>query len=505
LLLSSCKCKMELRSKKSTEVNLPSMCNNSKSSLMERSISPMPDIHRALFKYEVTNQSKTGKKRSSRPSLEDDLKKVSSSPLLGADHDKENSPRGSMLASKVRKSSSLVGNPRPKGLSPRDEATVFRFSSSQYEHSPKPFKAPSVNTRVPRISVQQCEDDVFDPNFTPLATPASSKLILTPSTAHTPRFRYSSSSSSYSSSLIPSPSIDQGMLCNTPNRLQLEKEGLSTKKCVLGKGAYGTVVLGQYKGMKVAVKVMEKEEGARSMKRKKSLESELQAMQLDHENIVRVHGVHAANDRHAVIIMEYVGSRNLHRLLVELREKTLGSSWLILAAKQVSSALAHCHSKGVLHMDVKPANVMVTSQGVCKLGDFGCSVSTCSTSLAVDHSLVGTPGYQAPEFLRGKTPTPACDVYSLAILMWQLESREVPFSGQHPQTVMFRVVSVGARPSPPPSHMGSIASPSFTTLYKSCWDPKPASRPSARQAVDALSKIYNGKTEKSKLKVRSMR
>merc|ERR1719431_1643640 len=191
-------------------------------------------------------------KRSSRPSLEDDLKKVSSSPLLGADHDKENSPRGSMLAIKVRKSSSLVGKPTPKGLSPRDEGTtVFRFSSSQYEYSPKPFKVPSENTRVPRISVQQCEDEVFDPNFTPLATPMSSKLVLTPSTAHTPRFRYSSSSSLYSSSLIPSPSIDQGMLCNTPNRLQLEKEGLSSKKCVLGKGAYGTVVLGQYKGMKV--------------------------------------------------------------------------------------------------------------------------------------------------------------------------------------------------------------------------------------------------------------
>jgi len=108
--------------------------------------------------------------------------------------------------------------------------------------------------------------------------------------------------------------------------------------------------------------------GAKSSKRRKSLESELKAMELDHDNIVRVYGVHAADDRHAVIIMEYVGSRNLHRLLVELREKTLGSSWLLLAAKQVSSALAHCHSKGILHMDVKPANIMVTSQGLCKLG-----------------------------------------------------------------------------------------------------------------------------------------
>jgi len=479
------------------------MCNNTRSFQIKRDPSPMPNVHKALmFKYEVNQVNKPPKQRSSRPSLEDDLKKVSSSPLLGSDiHNKENLP-DILSPLKVRKLSCQNNDLKSAGLSPRDGETVFRFSSSQY--SPQ-FSKPSANTRIPRISVRQCEDDVFDPSYTPLSVPESSKLVLTPSTAHTPKFRYSSSSSVYSSSYIPSPSIDQGMLCNTPNRIQLEKEGLSTKKFVLGKGAYGTVVLGQYRGRKVAVKVMEKEEGARSSKRRKSLESELKAMELDHENIVRVYGVHAADDRHAVIIMEYVGSRNLHRLLVELREKTLGSSWLLLAAKQVSSALAHCHSKGILHMDVKPANIMVTSQGLCKLGDFGCSVSTNTSSLAVDHSLVGTPGYQAPEFLRGKPPSTACDIYSLAILMWQLDAREVPFSGQHPQTVMFRVVSAGVRPTPPVSHMSCISSHAFTALYKSCWDPNPASRPAARQVVDALNNIYKSKTEKNSLKLRSMR
>ena len=98
------------------------------------------------------------------------------------------------------------------------------------------------------------------------------------------------------SSLIPSPSIDQGMCCNTPNRLRLEKEGLGTEKFVLGKGAYGTVVLGHYKGKKVAIKVMEREEGGKSAKRRKSLESELQARKLEHQNIVQVYGLHAADD-----------------------------------------------------------------------------------------------------------------------------------------------------------------------------------------------------------------
>ena len=66
---------------------------------------------------------------------------------------------------------------------------------------------------------------------------------------------------------------------------------------VLGRGAYGTVVLGQWKGRKVAIKVMEKEVGNRSSRRRKSLESELQARELDHENVVKVFGVHAEDER----------------------------------------------------------------------------------------------------------------------------------------------------------------------------------------------------------------
>ena len=92
--------------------------------------------------------------------------------------------------------------------------------------------------------------------------------------------------------------------------------------------------------------------------------------------------------------MEYVGSRNLHRLLIESEDKYLEPRLLLSAGKHVSSALAYCHSRGIIHLDVKPANVLVNSQAVFKLGDFGCSVSTSNPDLEVDHSLVGTPGYQ---------------------------------------------------------------------------------------------------------------
>ena len=103
---------------------------------------------------------------------------------------------------------------------------------------------------------------------------------------------------------------------------------------------------------------------------------------------------HLVHIRYAIIIMEYVGSRNLHRLLVETPDKQLDPALLLTAASHVSAALAHCHARGVLHLDVKPANVLVSSQAVFKLGDFGCSVSASGPKLGVDHSLVGTPGYQ---------------------------------------------------------------------------------------------------------------
>ena len=196
--------------------------------------------------------------------------------------------------------------------------------------------------------------------------------------------------------------------------------------------------------------------------------------------------MHAVEQGHAVVIMEYVGSRNLHRLIVERREKRLEKTWLLGAAVEVSRALLHCHQRKIIHLDVKPANVFVTSSGVCKLGDFGCSVLQDSNTLSLDHSLVATPGYQAPEFLRGFSPTPACDVYSLGILLWQLDSREYPYPGHHPHTVMFRVVAAGARPKLPSSTNGTISLPAFTSLYTHCWAAKPEARPTIRSVVERL-------------------
>jgi len=415
--------------------------------------SPVPDIIKALFN---TYDEPKSRKRSSRPSLENDLQKQS-------DDNKENGASCSgkpTRARKISRSSSSqeekrqtctgeAATMRLRSLSARPTtAEVFQYPSphKQYQNYPLPSgQTAAAQTRaVPRISVHHDDDDVFDSTTETWTFPVSgTKAVLTPSTAHTPVLVCGSTSSVQClSTIMPSPNIDRGVCCSTPNRIKLESEGLSsTEKMVLGRGAYGTVILGKWRGRKVAIKVMEKEDGGKATRRRKSLESELQAKHLDHKNIVKVHDVYAKDNQYALVIMEYVGSRNLHRLLIETRDKPLDTCLLLSAAKSVSSALGHCHSKGIIHLDVKPANIMVNSQGMFKLGDFGCSVATSTPTLDVDHFLVGTPGYQAPEFLRGSPPSPRCDVYSLAILLWQLDTREVPFTGHHPQAVMYQVSS----------------------------------------------------------------
>ncbi len=96
-----------------------------------------------------------------------------------------------------------------------------------------------------------------------------------------------------------------------------------------------------------------------------------------------------------------------------------------------------------MHLDLKPANVMVASGGTCKIGDFGSSERlgsderTAQTTNAT--KMVGTSGYQAPEYLRDRLVSGKCDIYAFGVLVWHVVTGETPFAGEHPHTVIFKV------------------------------------------------------------------
>lgn len=135
----------------------------------------------------------------------------------------------------------------------------------------------------------------------------------------------------------------------------------------------------------------------------------------------------------------------------------------------MAKGLEHCHDNLIAHLDIKPANILITSMGQCKLADFGCSqnLNTEDEQKPVECDTVGTPGYQAPEMFKLKVVQLKCDIFSLGILMWQLLAKEIDtFPGAHPHTIIFKMVSKDCRPIKGTDKTWKT----YESLYKACWD-----------------------------------
>lgn len=311
--------------------------------------------------------------------------------------------------------------------------------------------------------------------------------------------------------LFPSLSDEKGICVNSPGRVELQKATslASLNIRILGKGSFGSVILGSWRGKRVAVKILNKRHSSSvskdisgATKAVDTVANELNAKDLVHDHVVRIYGVYPDPEMNSVIIMEYVGKSNLQTLL-DSQPHMIDSEFTQRCLINISSALKFIHSKGILHMDVKPSNVFVTSSGVCKLGDFGCSRKVDCTKPNSDvenNLLVGTSGYQAPEYLQDKRPTEKCDVYSFGVMMWQILNKEYPFKNCHPHSVLFLVVSQHKRPEN--EQKASNVGEEYKTLYKRCWAQKPNARPSMETVNDILVGLKENKKRRKSSSLR---
>lgn len=121
------------------------------------------------------------------------------------------------------------------------------------------------------------------------------------------------------------------------------------------------------------------------------------------------------------LVLEYLAGHTLEELLPLPPPQAL--DYLL----QIATALAHCHAQGIVHADIKPSNVVITSDGQVKLIDFGIAVPEMQAQIG---PLVGSPHYVAPERVLGKPLTAASDVYSFGIVLFQVITGQVPFHGR---------------------------------------------------------------------------
>jgi eukaryotic-like serine/threonine-protein kinase len=145
---------------------------------------------------------------------------------------------------------------------------------------------------------------------------------------------------------------------------------------------------------------------------------------LSHPNIVQVYDAGDEEER-LFIVMEYVDGEGLDRLLA--RAGKLAPAHVLELAAQVSSALHYAHGKGVVHRDVKPGNLLLRTDGVLKVADFGIARPAHDARLTETGTVLGTAAYLAPEQVRGEPATPRSDIYSLGVVLYELFTGEPPY------------------------------------------------------------------------------
>ena len=163
-----------------------------------------------------------------------------------------------------------------------------------------------------------------------------------------------------------------------------------------------------------------------------------------HPGVVAIHDFGAAEVGGAYLVMEYVEGEPLSRVLG--RVGRLDAAATMDIAAQAARALQAVHDRGIVHRDVKPANLMLRPDGSVALTDFGIAVGGGRTALTADGAILGTPSYLAPEQVLGRPATPRTDVYALGLVAYECLAGRRPFVGDNPFAVAMQRVH---QPPPP--------------------------------------------------------
>ena len=195
----------------------------------------------------------------------------------------------------------------------------------------------------------------------------------------------------------------------------------------------------------VAIKVLHRHLSAEP-ESKARLEREAQAVaKLRHDNILEIFDYSGVDAASAYIVTELIDGETLKKFLGQTG--IVHPEVAVLIAAELCGALAHAHGMGIIHRDIKPENVMIRNDGLLKLMDFGIAQVLDLERMTVTGQLLGSPAYMAPELVEGKPLDVRTDIFSVGILLYQMATGVLPFSGKNPHEVLRRITD-GRFPDP---------------------------------------------------------
>ena len=264
---------------------------------------------------------------------------------------------------------------------------------------------------------------------------------------------------------------------------------------VLGRGAMGIVYRAEDPaiGRTVAIKTIRlgdfPDPDEREQLRERLFREAQSAGILSHPGIVTIYDIAEEGDM-AYIFMEFVDGQTVEQLLGA--DEPLAKDTIIGMLRQTATALDYAHSKGIVHRDVKPANVMISVDGEAKIADFGVA-KILSQKMTLAGTILGTPNYMSPEQIQGGAVDGRSDQFSLAVIAYEIMTGEKPYSADSLPTLLYKIVR---EPPTPPHRLNRTLGEEVGSVLEKAFSKDPAERyGTCTEFVSALAMAANSKPD----------